>query len=449
MTTERVWHSGVSGRLCTPVAWRDMQLATVTSAFVVVFGFFVVGTAVLIVLTIRWTVRRDATLRRRWRSGTSGLVDPEEVGAHPAPPEREKIALVLAGGGTRGAAQVGMLQVLAERGFVPDLVLGASVGAINGAAFAGDPTPAGVARLARVWRGLRGAEVYPQKRIHGPWRFLQQRESVHPNDGLRRVIEAGITFERLEEAPVPFEVVTTSLVDGRERWFSTGPAVEPILASAAIPAIFPPVEVDGDLLIDGGVVDNVPIMRAVDAGATKIVVLLCGPLDYVPPESKRPVEAMLNALFIAIHARFAQDLARLPDGVDVIVMSAGGSGSRDYTDFSETEVLIEAGRAEATEVLRRHHLGPTLGLQAERLEDDRDALPVSDASRGLRSGSRVAPGPSASPSAGGDGPALSVAPPPDPRPATGRSRRIRRQARGTGPDPHPPEAVGTAGTSPG
>ncbi len=425
-----------------------MQLATVTPAFVVVFGFFVVGTAVLIVLTLRWTFRRDATLRRRWRSGVLGVNGSDGDGDGPTPPGREKVALVLAGGGTRGAAQVGMLEVLAERGFLPDLVLGASVGAINGAAFAGDPTPEGVARLAAVWRGLRGPEVYPQKRIHGPWRFLQQRESVHPNDGLRRVIEEGITFERLEEARVPFEVVTTSLVDGRERWFSSGPAVEPILASAAIPAIFPPVEVGGDLLIDGGVVDNVPIMRAVDAGATKIVVLLCGPLDYIPPESKRPVEAMLNALFIAIHARFAQDLARLPRGVDVIVMSAGGNGSRDYTDFSETEALIEAGRAEAIEVLRRHHLGPVLGLRPESFGDDQGGHPDPDASLQPPVGSRAAPGPSGS-AAAGHGGDLPAEPGSDARPGRARPGRARRQAGGAGRDPHPPEAVGTPGASPG
>jgi len=429
-----------------------MQLATVTPAFVAVFGFFVVGTAVLIVLTIRWTFRRDATLRRRWRSGAldgngwDGGSDGD--GEDSTPPEREKVALVLAGGGNRGAAQVGMLEVLAARGFVPDLVLGASVGAVNGAAFAGDPTPEGVARLAGVWRGLRGPEVYPQKRIHGPWRFLQQRESVHPNDGFRRVIEAGITFERLEEARVPFEVVTTSLVDGRERWFSSGPAVEPILASAAIPAIFPPVEVDGDLLIDGGVVDNVPIMRAVDAGATKIMVLLCGPLDYVPPESKRPVEAMLNALFIAIHARFAQDLARLPQGVDVIVMSAGGNGSRDYTDFSETEALIEAGRAEAIEVLRRHHLGPVLGLRPEPLGDDQGDHLVPDSSLDPPVGPGVVPRPSGSSGTGHEGD-LPVEPISDARPGRGRPGRARRQAGEAGRDPHPPEAVGTAGASPG
>ena len=146
----------------------------------------------------------------------------------------------MAGGGTRGATQVGMLQVLVEEGIIPDRIYGASVGAVNGAALAGEPTQAGIERLTEIWRGLHGEDVYPQRRVHGPWIFLQQRESVHPNSGLREIIERGITFERLEDAAIPFEVVATSLADGREQWLTSGPAVEAILASAAIPAIFPP-----------------------------------------------------------------------------------------------------------------------------------------------------------------------------------------------------------------
>ncbi len=249
---------------------------------------------------------------------------------------------------------MGMLQVLAASGVVPDRIYGTSVGAVNGAAFAADPTVKGVAHLAGIWQRIDGQAVFPQRRGHGPWRFLQQRESLHPNSGLRQIVEEGIDFERLEDARVPLEVVATSIVDGRERWLTSGPAVEAILASSAIPAIFPPVEIDGDRLIDGAVVNNVPIGRALDAGATRVIVFLCDPPTFAPPVVKRPVEAMFNALLVAVHARFAREMARLPEGVEVIVCSGGVGHTRDYTDFSETEVLIEAGRAEATEVFRRH-----------------------------------------------------------------------------------------------
>jgi NTE family protein len=330
-----------------------MQPAESNVVFIVGFGAFVVAFGALVVLTVRFTLRRGSLARQAWLAERDDIRGFDATGDDEEPPRRQT-ALVLSGGGTRGAAQVGMLQVLAEAGFVPDRIYGSSVGAINAAAFAGNPTVEGVALLTQVWKDVRSDEIFPQRLGHGPWRFFQQRESIHPNSGLRRTIEEGIGFDRIEDAPVPLEVVATSIVDGRERWLTSGPAVDAVLASAAIPAIFPPVEIDGDQLIDGGVVDNVPIGRAIDAGATRVVVLLCGSPEYQPVPAKRPVEAMLNALFISVHARFARDLSRLPEGIEVIVCSGGSAASRDYTDFSDTDALIASGRAEAVDVLRRY-----------------------------------------------------------------------------------------------
>ena len=328
------------------------------TAFAVVFGAFVVGTLVLIVLVIRFTFQRVAASRGAFLSDASGAEDGDEdeedenVG-------RPMTALVLAGGGTRGAVQIGMLQVLAEHGFVPDRIYGTSVGAINGAGFAGDPTREGVERMAQIWAGLGRDDVFPQGRLHGPWMYFQQRDSVYSNSGLHKIIEEGVPFARIEDAPIPFEVVTTSLMDGRERWFTHGPAADIILASAALPAIFPPVEIDGERYMDGGVVNNVPIRRAIDAGAKRIVVLMCSPLVFEPTQARRPIESVLNALFIAVHARFGRDMAQLPPDVEVLVCSAGapGEGGPDFGDFSLTADLIAEGRREAAEVVRRYGLG--------------------------------------------------------------------------------------------
>ena len=337
-----------------------MPDAAVTS-FAVVFTLFVVVTVVLLVLVIRFTLQRAAVARARWLAEQSGdRTEPTRSTGKSTGRGRRAAALtalVLAGGGTRGAVQIGMLQVLTEHGFVPDRIYGSSVGAVNGVAFAGDPTRQGVERMTEIWRGLTRDNVYPQGRLHGPWLYVQQRDSVYPNSGLRKVIEDGIDFERLEDAVVPVEVVATSLTDGQERWFTYGSAMEAVLASTAVPAIFPPVEIDGERFIDGGVVNNVPISRAIESGATRIVVLLCGPPAYTPSSPRRPVEAMLNALLISIHARFARDMAQLPPGVEVIVCSGEPSGTRDFDDFSTTESLIAQGREEASEVVRRYGLG--------------------------------------------------------------------------------------------
>jgi NTE family protein len=283
----------------------------------------------------RWAQRRHLT----------------EDGRRPPP---DRTAFVLAGGGSRGAVQVGMLQELIARDIRADRVFGASVGAINGASYAGQPTMENAERMATIWRAVKGTDIFPRGTFDGPWAYLQKRASVHANSGLRAIIESGIDYENLEDATVPLEVVTTSLTDGRERWIGHGPAVEAILASSAIPSIFPPVTIDGDLLVDGGVVNNVPISRALETGCDRIYVLLCGPLHYHPPPPRRPLEAQLTAFFVAIHARFVRELALLPPGVEVVVFSGGGEPSGQYRDFSATAALIEEGRAEVAEVLDRY-----------------------------------------------------------------------------------------------
>ena len=275
-------------------------------------------------------------------------------GNPPPGPALPKTAFVLAGGGSRGAVQIGMLAELVERGIRADRVYGASVGAINGAAYASNPTPEGIERMADIWRRLKGDDIFPRSALDGPWLFLQKRPAVHANKGLRTIIEAGIDFEQIEDAAIPFELVTTSLTDGRERWIAHGNAVEAILASSAIPSIFPPVTINGDVLVDGGVVNIVPISRALAAGCTRIFVLLCGPLHYYPRQPKRPAEAALTAFFVAIHARFVRELTTIPPGVEVVVFSGGGEPSAQYRDFSGTAAMIEEGRAEVAEVLDRY-----------------------------------------------------------------------------------------------
>ncbi len=433
-----------------------MTNAAAITAFDLVFGLFVAGVVVLLVLVVPFILRNGAAARRAWEQEQRAAGARQETDAAP----RSVTALVLGGGGTRGAVQVGMLQVLAEHGFVPDRVYGASVGAVNGAGFAGDPTVEGVERITGVWRGIRSGDIYPQRLVHGPWQFLQQRPSVHPNSGLRRIVEEGLTFERLEDARVPFEVVATSLVDGSERWLTSGPAVDAILASAAIPAIFPPVELDGDRLVDGGVVDNVPISRAIEAGATRVVVLLCGPLDYAPPPARRPVEVMLNALFVAVHARFTRELATVPPGVEVVVCSAGGTATRDYMDFSDTDELIAEGRKAAMGILGPLGLGepvPAVHASPSPGEDAAGAFGHGPSSQEQEQ-EEVVDGPVPPPSAG-RGPSVPHlrSPAPDaggPAAEAGRAVPVDAPDPAAGPFPQPPALVGDepdhpAGPAPG
>lgn len=263
-------------------------------------------------------------------------------------------AFVLSGGGNRGALQVGMLRALAERGVEPDLLVGTSIGAINAACFAGTPTLEGVYMAAEMWRDIDVDEVFPHGRLHGTWRYLERRDGVYGLEGLRKVVSAMLRFDRLEQARVPLTVVATRLDDGAEEWMSQGPALEAVLASAAIPAVFPAVEREGRRYVDGGVLDNAPISVALAAGAKRIYLLLCNDVDASPPVYERPIEAMLVSFSISIHARLRRELAEIPSDVDVVVIEPEPVGDLMWQDFSRTDELIGRGYEEACSVLEAY-----------------------------------------------------------------------------------------------
>src|ERR1700728_949001 len=271
--------------------------------------------------------------------------------AHLRRPRPGLTAFVLAGGGTRGALQVGMLAELVDRGIQADRVYGASVGAVNASAYSADPTVDGVKKIEEVWVNLRPDDIFPKTRVHGPWMFFQQRQSVYANSGLRKVLESGISVDQIEDVVIPLEIVTTSLEDGGERWLSRGPIVDAVLASAAIPGIFPPVEIDGELLIDGGVVNNVPISRALASGATTIYVLLCGPIRQYPRIGRRPNESVVSAFFVSVHSKFSRELEEVPKNIELVVFTGRDRPIEDFRDFGSSPAMVEAGRQEVRAVL--------------------------------------------------------------------------------------------------
>ena len=154
-----------------------------------------------------------------------------------------KTAFVFAGGGSLGAIQVGMLRALLSSGLHPDFVVGASVGAINASYFASAPNAEGVASLERIWSGLRRADIFPFS-LASAFGLLRHPDNIINPSRLRRLIETHLSYARLEEAAIPLHVVATDL-QGLSVCLSSGPAVEAILASTAIPGVFPPVYIDG------------------------------------------------------------------------------------------------------------------------------------------------------------------------------------------------------------
>jgi NTE family protein len=236
-----------------------------------------------------------------------------------------------------------MLHALLERGIVPDVLVGCSAGALNAAGLAGDPTLDGVEKMRDTWVHLNGADVFPTSAmgLAGVWQLARKGRALGTSDGLRALIERTLPYRRFEDAAVPLHVVATSLRTGRERWFEHGPVVEAILASSALPAVLPPVEIDGDLLVDGGVVDNVPISRGVALGAPRVYVLHVGNFERPRPAPKRPIDVLLQSFSIARNHRFAAEHQATLPGVELIVLPSIDPGSLKRHDFSRAGALIE------------------------------------------------------------------------------------------------------------
>ena len=226
-----------------------------------------------------------------------------------------RTAYVLGGGGNLGAIQVGMLKALVERDIFPDALFGCSVGAINAAALAADPTVEGVLALCDIWSGLESDVVCSPGRLSGLLLLTRKYRSLQSNDALRRLLEANIPYRRFDEAAVPVSVVATSLRTGRDQWFSEGQIIPAVLASAALPAVFPPVDIDGESYVDGGVVDNVPISQALAGDFDRVYVLHVGNFARPRPEPKRPLDALLQSFSIARNYRFQTETSCPPRGL--------------------------------------------------------------------------------------------------------------------------------------
>lgn len=270
-------------------------------------------------------------------------------------------AFVLGGGGNLGAIQVGQLRALIERQIVPDAVIGCSVGALNGAAVAASPTLEEIERLAGMWKNLGKQDIFPSpSRTRGPWLFIRNGLSAYSDQGLRRVLDRWMRIKTFAETSVPFWAVATVLHTGVEHWFDRGDIVQALLASTALPGFLPPVRVDGEDLIDGGVVNNVPLSKAYELGVKRIYVLDVGYFERERREAKRPYEVLMQAVSIARAHRFRTELNEVPDGVELIRMPLVDPGKIRFDDFSRSAELMERAYRVSAAFLEK----TTAGLRA-------------------------------------------------------------------------------------
>jgi NTE family protein len=234
-----------------------------------------------------------------------------------------KTAFVLGGGGLLGANEVGMLRALSEAGIRPDVIVGTSVGAINGAFVAADPAGA-AARLGEIWQGDALRQAFSETLWGRAARLLRSGTHLHSIEPLRHMLDDMLPADDFAGLELPFHCVAASIERATARWFSSGPIVPAVLASCAVPGLLPPVEVDGEHYFDGGLVHSIPVGRAVALGARTVYVLHVGRIESPLTVPRRPWEVGLVAFEIARRHRFHEEMAALPDGVQVHVLPAGG-----------------------------------------------------------------------------------------------------------------------------
>ncbi len=239
-----------------------------------------------------------------------------------------------------------MMRALIERGIMPDLVVGTSIGAINGASIAADPSPATVDRLEQVWTNLDDTGVFASSIISQAASLVRTKTHLHSNTALRKLLEKTLPSQ-FSDLAVPFECVAASIERAAEHWFSTGPLIEAILASCAVPGILPPVKIGDEYFIDGGTVNSVPIGHAAELGAKTVFVLHVGRIERPLTKPRNIWEVAMVAFEVARRHRVARDLATLPEGTTAHVLPTGETEKWNdpkqlrYRNFSAAPARIQ------------------------------------------------------------------------------------------------------------
>ncbi|GAA3456790.1 patatin-like phospholipase family protein [Dactylosporangium matsuzakiense] len=256
------------------------------------------------------------------------------------------VGFVFGGGGVLGAYEVGMVRAVLHHGIRPDFVIGTSIGALNGAAVAAAPDEHVAARLTEMWASPQARTVYGDSLPRQLGRFARSTH-LHSPDPLRRMLEyhlgADTTFADLA---VPFQCCAASIERAAEHWFSSGPLIDAVLASSAVPGLLPPVHLGDEHFIDGGIVNSVPVGRAVTLGARTVFVMQVGRVERPLRPPRRPWEVAQVAFEVARRHRFAREMAETPDGVTVHVLPTGGGSAKDDSPLSYRRIELARGRIE-------------------------------------------------------------------------------------------------------
>jgi len=270
------------------------------------------------------------------------------------------VAFVLGGGGVLGATQVGMLRALLEAGIVPDVILGTSVGAVNGAVIAADPSDVGVAKLADLWQQMANAGVFGETVLARAATLAKHRTHLYSAAPLRRQLHEHLP-QSFEELDLPFQCVAASIERAGAHWFSSGDLTQAVLASCAVPGLLPPVKIGDEHFLDGGLVHSIPVGRALALGAREIYVLHVGRIEQPLTVPRSLWDVCLVSFEVARRHRFVEEMAGLPESVQAHVLPSGEENlpliSMRYRGQARVAARIERGYQAAAAYLATQAVG--------------------------------------------------------------------------------------------
>ena len=301
--------------------------------------------------------------------------------------EQKRTAFVLTGGGARGALQVGALRALFERGIQPDLIVGTSIGAWNGVALGLDPSLTGIRRMEEIWRSVNLSQVLlgedrpPRRLLRGAdqtlvlkaaRRVTQGLTSLYGSAGVTMLAERYLQQHTFADLRVPVLVNAASLTTGVRRVFSSGPLGPAVIASSAIPGIFPAITIDDEAYVDGAAIDNVNLDVALEAGAERLFILDIGYVEHPRDEltadgtsarwsrsehgqlvlSPHPLAVLMErSMQVGGNFRAQRALQSIPAGIEAHVLRLTVSGFGTTFAFARASEWLEVGYQTAREQL--------------------------------------------------------------------------------------------------
>ncbi|NHJ87790.1 MAG: patatin-like phospholipase family protein [Asgard group archaeon] len=267
-----------------------------------------------------------------------------------------KTAFVFSGGASLGSIEVGALKAIVEHGVHADMVLGTSVGSLNGAMYASNPSIRGVQLLEEIWQNIKVWNVFTPSPVTPLVNLTTFGQYLVSPKNLRKLIEEKMPFTRIEEAKLPLYIVCTDIKTGKEVVFNKGLLIEALMSSAGIPGVFPPQHFGDKVLLDGGVLNNAPISTAVRLGAQRVVVFPIGlPSDKEPANA---MEILIHSMIYLLNRQLATDIQLYKDKTELIIVPPPDHIDVGPHDFSKSELLIKRAYAKAINWLTKEGFKP-------------------------------------------------------------------------------------------